>query len=147
VCSHICICFSCFIISVPFFLVWAFVNSVAWAYGSTQALPWGTVLLLGLLWALCKYIIDPKEKPQDPMLNIYWPLWFPKGNKLIIRCFRWILVAFWTVVSYCVINCLYYILIIIALFYMFNCIHYSKGASCMINSIQYYNDMLLSYSL
>jgi transmembrane 9 superfamily protein 1 len=39
----------------PFFVVWSFVNSVAWAYGSTQALPWGTVVLLGTLWAILGY--------------------------------------------------------------------------------------------
>merc|ERR550532_544413 len=41
--------------ALPFFLVWSFVNTVAWAYGSTQALPWGTVMLLGLMWALLGY--------------------------------------------------------------------------------------------
>lgn len=40
--------------AVPFFVVWSSVNTVAWSYGSTQALPWGTVLMLGSLWALCK---------------------------------------------------------------------------------------------
>lgn len=42
----------------PFFLVWSFVNTIAWVYGSTQALPWGTVLLLGTLWAVCKQILE-----------------------------------------------------------------------------------------
>ncbi|ELT97180.1 hypothetical protein CAPTEDRAFT_172435 [Capitella teleta] len=41
--------------AVPFFVVWSFVNSVAWFYGSTQALPWGTVILLGALWAMLGY--------------------------------------------------------------------------------------------
>jgi len=41
--------------SAPFFVVWSFVNSVAWAYGSTQALPWETVILLGCLWAFREY--------------------------------------------------------------------------------------------
>jgi len=36
----------------PFFLIWSIVNSVAWAYQSTQALPFTTVLLLGLIWLL-----------------------------------------------------------------------------------------------
>lgn len=34
----------------PFFLVWSVINSVAWAYGATQALPWTTVVLLMALW-------------------------------------------------------------------------------------------------
>uniref|UniRef100_A0A1I8HST5 Transmembrane 9 superfamily member n=2 Tax=Macrostomum lignano TaxID=282301 RepID=A0A1I8HST5_9PLAT len=38
--------------AVPLFLVWAVVNSVVWAYGTTQALPWSTVLLLLSLWLL-----------------------------------------------------------------------------------------------
>ncbi len=42
------------LVSVPFFLVWSFVNSVAWAYGSTQALPWQTIILLGCLWSMCE---------------------------------------------------------------------------------------------
>ena len=43
-------------ISVPFFLVWALVNSVAWGYGTTQALPVGTVILLMSLWLFGKYL-------------------------------------------------------------------------------------------
>ena len=43
-------------LAVPFFIVWALVNSIAWAYGSTQALPWGTVILLGSLWGFREYI-------------------------------------------------------------------------------------------
>jgi len=39
----------------PFFIIWSFVNTIAWAYGSTQALPWGTVVLLALLWAILGY--------------------------------------------------------------------------------------------
>jgi len=38
--------------TVPFFTVWSFVNSVAWSYQSTQALPATTVLLLMLIWLL-----------------------------------------------------------------------------------------------
>jgi len=40
---------------VPLVIVWAVVNTVAWMYGSTQALPWGTVMLLFLVWAVRKY--------------------------------------------------------------------------------------------
>lgn len=39
-----------FLFAFPLFLVWAVVNSVAWSYGTTQALPWSTVLLLLCLW-------------------------------------------------------------------------------------------------
>ncbi|KAL3887903.1 hypothetical protein ACJMK2_000290 [Sinanodonta woodiana] len=39
----------------PLFLVWAVVNSIAWAYGTTQALPWTTVVLLMALWLFVGY--------------------------------------------------------------------------------------------
>lgn len=41
--------------ALPFFIVWSFTNSVAWAYGSTQALPWQTVLLLLSVWIFLGY--------------------------------------------------------------------------------------------
>ncbi|XP_065652076.1 transmembrane 9 superfamily member 1 isoform X2 [Hydra vulgaris] len=37
---------------VPFFAIWSIVNSIAWYYQSTQALPFTTVLLLVLIWLL-----------------------------------------------------------------------------------------------
>lgn len=43
------------IYTVPFFLTWAFINSVAWGYGSTQALPFTTVIILGLVWLTIGY--------------------------------------------------------------------------------------------
>lgn len=43
------------IYTVPFFLTWSFINSVAWAYGSTQALPFTTILVLGLVWLTIGY--------------------------------------------------------------------------------------------
>lgn len=43
------------IYTVPFFLVWSFINSVAWAYGSTQALPFTTIIVLGLTWICIGY--------------------------------------------------------------------------------------------
>ncbi|KAH3748749.1 hypothetical protein DPMN_183199 [Dreissena polymorpha] len=41
--------------AAPFFLVWALINSVAWAYGTTQALPVGTIILLMCLWMFVGY--------------------------------------------------------------------------------------------
>lgn len=38
--------------SVPFFVIWSVVNTIAWSYQSTQALPFTTVLLLMLIWLL-----------------------------------------------------------------------------------------------
>uniref|UniRef100_H2YGC6 Transmembrane 9 superfamily member n=1 Tax=Ciona savignyi TaxID=51511 RepID=H2YGC6_CIOSA len=38
--------------TAPCFIVWSVVNSVHWWYGSTQALPFTTVLLLGFIWVL-----------------------------------------------------------------------------------------------
>jgi len=42
------------IVTVPLVIVWAVVNTVAWVYGSTQALPWSTVILLFFVWAVRK---------------------------------------------------------------------------------------------
>lgn len=36
--------------TVPFFVIWSFVNSTAWSVGSTQALPATTIILLMLIW-------------------------------------------------------------------------------------------------
>ncbi|XP_076437567.1 transmembrane 9 superfamily member 1-like [Babylonia areolata] len=44
-----------FLFAGPFFLVWATVNSVAWAYGATLALPWTTIVLLIALWLFIGY--------------------------------------------------------------------------------------------
>jgi len=38
--------------SVPFFLIWCIINTVAWYNHSTQALPFTTVILLMLIWLL-----------------------------------------------------------------------------------------------
>ena len=42
--------------SVPFFVVWSFVNTVAWAYQSTQALPFTTIVLIMFIWIVGKYM-------------------------------------------------------------------------------------------
>ena len=36
--------------TVPFFIIWAIINTFAWAHGTTQALPHTTVLIVGLMW-------------------------------------------------------------------------------------------------
>ncbi|XP_072042400.1 transmembrane 9 superfamily member 1-like [Amphiura filiformis] len=41
--------------AVPFFMIWSIVNTVAWAYDSTQALPFTTILLLLMIWLLIGY--------------------------------------------------------------------------------------------
>ncbi|BFZ21599.1 hypothetical protein BsWGS_24638 [Bradybaena similaris] len=41
--------------AAPLFLVWAVINSVAWAYGTTRALPATTVILLMALWLFVGY--------------------------------------------------------------------------------------------
>ena len=43
------------VVVVPLVIVWAVVNTVAWMYGSTQALPWSTTILLFFVWAVRKY--------------------------------------------------------------------------------------------
>jgi len=35
---------------VPLFVVWSFLNSIAWYYRSTQALPFGTILVIFIIW-------------------------------------------------------------------------------------------------
>lgn len=41
--------------TVPFFVTWSIVNSVSWAYGSTQALPFTTIVVLLLVWVAIGY--------------------------------------------------------------------------------------------
>ena len=43
-----------FFFAVPLFIVWSVINSVAWGYGSTQALPWTTILFLMSFWFVSK---------------------------------------------------------------------------------------------
>ena len=38
--------------SVPFFVVWSFLNTVAWTYQSTQALPFTTIVLIMFIWII-----------------------------------------------------------------------------------------------
>ena len=38
--------------AIPFFFVWSVVNTVAWIYHSTQALPFTTIILIMLIWLL-----------------------------------------------------------------------------------------------
>ena len=40
------------IFPVPLFLVWSVLNSVAWHFGSTQALPFGTILVIVVVWLI-----------------------------------------------------------------------------------------------
>ena len=42
---------ACFF-AVPFFVVWSTVNTVAWAYHSTQALPFTTIVLIMCIWLI-----------------------------------------------------------------------------------------------
>ncbi len=41
--------------AAPFFLTFSFVNSIAWYYGSSSALPWGTIVLVILSWGLVTF--------------------------------------------------------------------------------------------
>jgi hypothetical protein len=41
---------TCFVYCGPFFLVFCFNNTVAWIYGSTAALPVGTIVIIMLIW-------------------------------------------------------------------------------------------------
>lgn len=40
--------------TVPFFVVWSIINTFAWAHGTTQALPYTTVLILAFMWLFGK---------------------------------------------------------------------------------------------
>lgn len=42
--------------ALPFFCVWSFVNTVAWIYQSTQALPFTTIILLTCIWLMGKSV-------------------------------------------------------------------------------------------
>jgi transmembrane 9 superfamily protein 1 len=41
--------------TIPFFVTWSFINSLAWAKGSTQALPFTTIIILMLVWLVIGY--------------------------------------------------------------------------------------------
>ncbi|CAF0940009.1 unnamed protein product [Rotaria sordida] len=36
--------------TIPFFFIWSIINTFAWAHGTTQALPYTTVLILAIMW-------------------------------------------------------------------------------------------------
>ena len=44
-----------FIFSGPVFGMWSIVNSIAWHYNSTTALPFGTIVLIFLLWVFITF--------------------------------------------------------------------------------------------
>lgn len=44
--------------SLPFVLVWSFVNTVAWAYSSTQAIPFTTILLIMFIWLIVGFPLN-----------------------------------------------------------------------------------------
>lgn len=59
-----------FLFAAPFFIIWAFVNTVAWGYGTTQALPWTTVVLLMLTWLVIGYPLTIVGGVMGKNLNI-----------------------------------------------------------------------------
>ncbi len=38
--------------ALPFFVIWSFVNTVAWIHHSTQALPFTTIILIMCIWVI-----------------------------------------------------------------------------------------------
>ncbi|XP_013790839.2 transmembrane 9 superfamily member 1-like, partial [Limulus polyphemus] len=46
---------TCCVFAVPFFIIWSVQNSIAWAYNSTQALPYTTIILLLAIWVFVGY--------------------------------------------------------------------------------------------
>jgi transmembrane 9 superfamily protein 1 len=51
--------------TIPFFVIWCIINSFAWAHGTTQALPYTTVLILAFMWLFgikIKISFDKKNK-------------------------------------------------------------------------------------
>ena len=44
--------------ALPFFIVWSFVNTVAWIHHSTQALPFTTIILIMCIWIVGMCILD-----------------------------------------------------------------------------------------
>lgn len=41
--------------TAPMILIWMLNNSISWAYGSTQALPYTTVIVIALIWLCVGY--------------------------------------------------------------------------------------------
>ena len=39
----------------PLLAMFSYLNTVAWAYGTTAALPFGTILIIGVIWALVTF--------------------------------------------------------------------------------------------
>ena len=48
--SNCCTVHAYNLFTVPFFVIWCVINSFAWAHGTTQALPYTTVLILAFMW-------------------------------------------------------------------------------------------------
>lgn len=46
---------TCVLFCGPMLVMFSFLNTVAFAYGSTQALPWQTIVIIILLWALVTF--------------------------------------------------------------------------------------------
>eukprot|EP00052_Salpingoeca_macrocollata_P016687 m.134589 g.134589 ORF g.134589 m.134589 type:complete len:587 (+) comp20140_c0_seq1:145-1905(+) len=90
------------VFTVPFFVVWSVVNSVAWYGGSTQALPATTIILLLFIWLLvgfpltvlggilgkngagdfdapCRTKKIPREIPPVPLYRSLWMHLFVGG--------------------------------------------------------------------
>lgn len=44
--------------TIPFFVIWSVINTFAWAHGTTQALPYTTVLILVFMWLFGKHSLN-----------------------------------------------------------------------------------------
>ena len=44
--------------ALPFFVIWSFVNTVAWIHHSTQALPFTTIILIMCIWLIGEWMLS-----------------------------------------------------------------------------------------
>ena len=56
--------------SGPLVVVWSVLNSIAWRWGSTQALPFGTVIALIVIYALSTAPLSPRPCPRLTLQHV-----------------------------------------------------------------------------
>eukprot|EP01015_Nassula_variabilis_P007587 TRINITY_DN1582_c0_g1_i8.p1 TRINITY_DN1582_c0_g1~~TRINITY_DN1582_c0_g1_i8.p1 ORF type:complete len:463 (-),score=127.17 TRINITY_DN1582_c0_g1_i8:63-1451(-) len=63
------------IFPIPLFIIWFILNNLAWAYGSSAAIPFGTIVIILLMWAVVTFPltilggITGRMKAKDSVLD------------------------------------------------------------------------------
>lgn len=72
--------------SGPLFLVFCFNNTVAIGYRSTQALPFGTIVIIAIIWALVTFPLTVSISPDVLILHtlFIWPWPFVSDVELYL---------------------------------------------------------------